>query len=372
MAIPVPGNQDAAPAVPVPANGEAAPAVHVQVNLHVEVAPAIPVPANVEAAPAIPVPANGEAAPAIPVPANGEGAPAVPVPANGEVAPAVPVPANGEVAPAVPVPANGERAPAVPIPANGEGAPVVPVPANGERAPAVPIPANGEGAPAIPVPANGEGAPAIPVPANGEAAPDVPANGAVALADQVPADQDQRRPRPLTLEQLLFYMIFLGTLILLRPVTNTKHPLMTIGTRYGSMLFMTNFPDDTIGVGDIVSAKVPGQELPWIRRVVEVKEDGENNLLYLTKGDNVDNKFPVSDTADPNPLSPIWLTRNEILSKMKMNIPLLGIPRLLMVSISDSPYLAPIKYLALAFVYFYLTFMVVGSVIAVCTLYARA
>ncbi|XP_078579165.1 signal peptidase complex catalytic subunit SEC11A-like [Branchiostoma floridae x Branchiostoma japonicum] len=208
----------------------------------------------------------------------------------------------------------------------------------------------------------------------------IPVHGAVAVRHVPNPQQERRRPRQLTsdemwgcVQQLSMLNVLWNIWIFLQLWTNCETPLMTLGNRYGSMaptlssgdlLFITNFQDDPIGVGDIVSAKVPGNEnkTPLMRRVAEVTEDEGGNPRYLTRGDNVDNMFPMNDTTDPVPTSPFWVSRDDIVGKMTMNIPLLGIPSLPLVS--DSPALAPLQYLVWAFIYFYFGILVVGAIIA--------
>ena len=52
------------------------------------------------------------------------------------------------------------------------------------------------------------------------------------------------------------------------------------------MLFLTNHETDPIKVGDIVVFKIEGRDIPIVHRVLQLHDDGEGNIKFLTKGTN--------------------------------------------------------------------------------------
>ncbi|XP_078608751.1 signal peptidase complex catalytic subunit SEC11A-like isoform X2 [Branchiostoma floridae x Branchiostoma japonicum] len=162
----------------------------------------------------------------------------------------------------------------------------------------------------------------------------IPANGAVRRAQQ-----DRRET--VSYGQLWSVMripvyIWLAS-ALLKLVTCCKHPLTFLANRHGSMaptlssgdvLLLTNYPNDPINVGDIVVFTI-SEDITQVRRVVKVKDDDTGNLMFLTKGDNIGNIVAGTDEPIPEPLAPQWVSENDIVGKMALNIPLLGIPCLL-------------------------------------------
>ncbi|XP_066270242.1 signal peptidase complex catalytic subunit SEC11A-like [Branchiostoma lanceolatum] len=157
-------------------------------------------------------------------------------------------------------------------------------------------------------------------------------------------DQDQEES---VMSRLLVVILVLVLRVVLQEVTSCEAPIVVLHNRYGTMsptlssgdmLFLTNYPDDPITVGDIVSVKFPGEDTPWVRRVVDVAPTNAGDLIYLTKGDNIqnDNTVVTGGPAVPLALSMAWVTKELIVGKMSMNVPLVGIPGLILNS--DTPH----------------------------------
>ncbi|XP_078666378.1 signal peptidase complex catalytic subunit SEC11A-like isoform X2 [Branchiostoma floridae x Branchiostoma belcheri] len=181
------------------------------------------------------------------------------------------------------------------------------------------------------------------------------------------------RQRLQTLSEMLWDVIRFPVYIwlafgLLKLLTCCEQPLTILSNRHGSMaptlssgdmLLLTNYPNDPINVGDIVcvdlSEDIEGQSSIHARRVAKVEEDGDGNLRFLVKGDNSDNIVAESDANIAEPLAPQWVARNDIIGKMIVNIPLIGIPNLLLNK--NTPHTAPLWYLMQAYLY-YMYFLV--------------
>ncbi|XP_035680163.1 signal peptidase complex catalytic subunit SEC11A-like [Branchiostoma floridae] len=182
----------------------------------------------------------------------------------------------------------------------------------------------------------------------------IPTNGAVRRAQQ-------ERRETVSYEQLwrvlripVYMWLAFGVL---RLVTCCKQPLTFLSNRHGSMaptlssgdvLLLTNYPNDPINVGDIVVVTISEDE-QIVRRVVKVKDDDDGNLIFLIKGDNIGTIVAGTDEPIPEPLAPQWVSENDIVGKMILNIPLLGIPRLLIDK--GTPHRAIFGYLGDAYLY---------------------
>ncbi|CAH1251362.1 SEC11A [Branchiostoma lanceolatum] len=143
------------------------------------------------------------------------------------------------------------------------------------------------------------------------------------------------------------WLLSLFLWFVLQEVTGCKYPLLAYENRNGvmapslnsgDMLFNTNYPNDTIKVGDIVVVKLPrsmeydAKYENQLRRIVEVHKtlkDHEGNPCYLMRIDN--------ELADGIFGKPHWVFKSLIVGKMTMNLPLLGVPILLLKA--DIPHL---------------------------------
>ena len=54
----------------------------------------------------------------------------------------------------------------------------------------------------------------------------------------------------------------------------------------GDLLFITNYKQEDIKVGEIIAFKVEGRDIPIVHRVLELHEKGDGTVKFLTKGDN--------------------------------------------------------------------------------------
>jgi len=79
----------------------------------------------------------------------------------------------------------------------------------------------------------------------------------------------------------------------------------------GDVVLVTDIDIEKIKVGDIIQFENEGIDLPIIHRVYEIQNE-DNNLIFITKGDN--NNNPDSDPVNPE----------QIMGKVIFNIPKIG------------------------------------------------
>lgn len=98
----------------------------------------------------------------------------------------------------------------------------------------------------------------------------------------------------------------------------------------GDILFLTNYDDGPLAVGEIVVFKVAGRDIPIVHRVVKAHVPPPSAgpgapVDYLTKGDN----NPIDDrnlyAADQ-----MWLRRGEILGRARASVPHVGFVTILL------------------------------------------
>lgn len=87
----------------------------------------------------------------------------------------------------------------------------------------------------------------------------------------------------------------------------------------GDVLYLTNYPDEPVRVGDIVVFKVEGRDIPIVHRVLKVHESVNGTIKFLTKGDN----NPVHDRG-LYAQGQDWLTPKHLLGRAKGYVPYIG------------------------------------------------
>ncbi|CAH8867181.1 unnamed protein product [Trichobilharzia szidati] len=87
----------------------------------------------------------------------------------------------------------------------------------------------------------------------------------------------------------------------------------------GDVLYLTNYPDEPIRVGDIVVFKIEGREIPIVHRVLKLHESVNGSIKFLTKGDN----NPVHDRGLYAP-GQDWLTPSHLIGRARGFIPHVG------------------------------------------------
>jgi len=105
----------------------------------------------------------------------------------------------------------------------------------------------------------------------------------------------------------------------------------------GDLLFLTNYEEEPIRVGEIVVFKIEGRDIPIVHRVIKVHERENGTIKFLTKGDN----NSVDDRGLYAP-GQFWLERKDVVGRARGFVPYVGIVTILM---NDYPKL---KYAVLA------------------------
>lgn len=143
-------------------------------------------------------------------------------------------------------------------------------------------------------------------------------------------------------------MIWKGLMVL----TGSESPIVVVlsgsmepAFHRGDLLFLTNYPEEPVRVGEIVVFKVEGRDIPIVHRVLKLHEryfllrssDGHVfhlNILYyrengtvkfLTKGDN--NSVDDRGLYAPGQL---WLTKKDVVGRARGFLPYVGMVTILM------------------------------------------
>merc|ERR1712029_936781 len=84
-------------------------------------------------------------------------------------------------------------------------------------------------------------------------------------------------------------MIWKGLMV----VTGSESPIVVVlsgsmepAFQRGDLLFLTNYEDEEIRVGEIIVFKIEGRDIPIVHRVLKVHEKEDGSIKFLTKGDN--------------------------------------------------------------------------------------
>ncbi|KAI0214760.1 Signal peptidase complex catalytic subunit SEC11A [Lamellibrachia satsuma] len=93
----------------------------------------------------------------------------------------------------------------------------------------------------------------------------------------------------------------------------------------GDLLFLTNYREEPVRVGDIVVFKVEGRDIPIVHRVLKVHERENGTVKFLTKGDN--NSVDDRGLYAPGQL---WLQKKDIVGRARGFVPYVGIVTILM------------------------------------------
>ncbi|XP_074599423.1 signal peptidase complex catalytic subunit SEC11 homolog C twr [Brevipalpus obovatus] len=153
--------------------------------------------------------------------------------------------------------------------------------------------------------------------------------------------------RQIYYQVLNFGMIISSALMIwkgLMVVTGSESPIVVVlsgsmepAFHRGDLLFLTNYREDPIKVGDIVVFRVEGREIPIVHRVIKLHEKENGSVKILTKGDN--NSVDDRGLYAPGQL---WLEKKDIVGRARGFVPYVGIVTILM---NDYP---KFKYLVLS------------------------
>lgn len=139
-----------------------------------------------------------------------------------------------------------------------------------------------------------------------------------------------KRPRNLAAQVLGLAWTAFSVLMLwkgLMVVTMCENPVVVVVSNTmaptfhrGDFLFLTNYDEDRIGVGDIVCAQVTGSTGPVINRVKSAHENSTGFELILTKGDanEEDDRHGIYQDTQ------LFLTREMVVGRAWAFVPYLG------------------------------------------------
>ncbi|XP_076294466.1 signal peptidase complex catalytic subunit SEC11 homolog C twr [Lasioglossum baleicum] len=153
----------------------------------------------------------------------------------------------------------------------------------------------------------------------------------VASLQSVFDDVRRMNKRQCLYQVLSFAMIVSSALMMwkgLMVVTGTESPIVVVlsgsmepAFHRGDLLFLTNYHDEPVRVGEIVVFKVEGRDIPIVHRILKLHEKGDQNntITFLTKGDN--------NSVDDRGLyaaGQLWLTNKDVVGKAKGFLPYVG------------------------------------------------
>ncbi|KAL3884354.1 hypothetical protein ACJMK2_024500 [Sinanodonta woodiana] len=160
-------------------------------------------------------------------------------------------------------------------------------------------------------------------------------------------DVRRMNKRQLYYQVLNFGMIVSSALMIwkgLMVVTGSESPIVVVlsGSMEpaffrGDLLFLTNYQEEPIRVGEIVVFKIEGRDIPIVHRVIKVHEKENGTVKFLTKGDN--NSVDDRGLYAPGQL---WLEKKDVVGRARGFVPYVGIVTILM---NDYP---KFKYMILA------------------------
>lgn len=148
--------------------------------------------------------------------------------------------------------------------------------------------------------------------------------------DEMVRDFKRMNKRQSLYQVLSFAMIVSSALMIwkgLMVVTGSESPIVVVlsgsmepAFHRGDLLFLTNYKEDPVRVGEIVVFKVEGRDIPIVHRVIKLHEKADGSIKFLTKGDN--NNVDDRGLYAPGQL---WLTKRDIVGRARGFLPYVGI-----------------------------------------------
>ncbi|KAK2151567.1 hypothetical protein LSH36_359g05012 [Paralvinella palmiformis] len=141
--------------------------------------------------------------------------------------------------------------------------------------------------------------------------------------------------RQLYYQFLNFGMIVSSALMIwkgLMVVTGSESPIVVVlsgsmepAFYRGDLLFLTNYEEEPVRVGEIVVFKIEGRDIPIVHRVLKVHEKENGLVKFLTKGDN--NQVDDRGLYAPGQM---WLNKSDVVGRARGYVPYVGIVTILM------------------------------------------
>jgi len=123
-------------------------------------------------------------------------------------------------------------------------------------------------------------------------------------------------------------MIWKGLMVM----TGSESPIVVVlsgsmepAFHRGDLLFLTNYQEEPVRVGEIVVFKIEGRDIPIVHRVLKLHEKEDGTVKFLTKGDN--NSVDDRGLYAPGQL---WLTKKDVVGRARGFLPYVGMVTILM------------------------------------------
>merc|ERR1712062_956429 len=120
--------------------------------------------------------------------------------------------------------------------------------------------------------------------------------GSLIMLESMFDDVKRMDKRQFLYQVLSFGMIVSSALMIwkgLMVVTGSESPIVVVlsgsmepAFQRGDLLFLTNYEEEDIRVGEIVVFKIDGRDIPIVHRVLKLHEKEDGSIKFLTKGDN--------------------------------------------------------------------------------------
>ncbi|XP_001943288.1 signal peptidase complex catalytic subunit SEC11A-like [Acyrthosiphon pisum] len=132
------------------------------------------------------------------------------------------------------------------------------------------------------------------------------------------------------LYQVLYFGMMISTTIMiwkgLKVFTGSESPIAVVSSdsmepafHRGDILFLTNYEDEPVRVGEIVVFKIEGRDIPIVHRVIKLHEKSNGTIKFLTKGDNNN----VDDRVFYAP-GQHWLEKSDMIGRARGFLPYIG------------------------------------------------
>merc|ERR1711970_699592 len=157
----------------------------------------------------------------------------------------------------------------------------------------------------------------------------------LAMLESMFDDVKRMDKRQFLYQVLSFGMIVSSALMIwkgLMVVTGSESPIVVVlsgsmepAFQRGDLLFLTNYEEEDIRVGEIVVFKIDGRDIPIVHRVLKLHEKEDGTIKFLTKGDN--NSVDDRGLYAPGQL---WLDRKDVVGRARGFLPYVGIVTIIM------------------------------------------
>ncbi|XP_060859025.1 signal peptidase complex catalytic subunit SEC11A-like [Metopolophium dirhodum] len=149
-------------------------------------------------------------------------------------------------------------------------------------------------------------------------------------------DDLQRMNKRQFLYQVLYFGMIISSTTMIwkgsKVLTGCESPIVIVSSgsmepafHRGDILFLTNYEEEPVRVGEIVVFKIKGRDVPIVHRVLKLHEKSNGTVKFLTKGDNnsVDDRGLYAPGQQ-------WLEKSDIVGRARGFLPYVGMVKILM------------------------------------------